>query len=78
MLARDQYQDQGIDKQLENTETFHRTLDNISLSPEKFHEYFLDQWLLSLVAIVLAILFTKYYSGKMNNQYLTSSDNLPT
>ena len=47
MLPRNQYQGQGIGKQLENTETFHRMLDNFSLSPGKFHEYFLDQWLLS-------------------------------
>ena len=47
MLPPNQYQDEGIDKQPEKTETFHRTLDNCSLSPGKFHEYFLDQWLLS-------------------------------
>ena len=47
MLPPNQYQDEGIGKQLENTETFHRTLDNCSLSPGKFQDYFLDQLLLS-------------------------------
>ena len=47
MLPPNQYQDQGIDKQPENTETVYRTMDHCSLSPGKFHEYFLDQWLLS-------------------------------
>ena len=55
-----QYQDQSIDKHLENTETFQRTLDNCSLSPGKFHEHFF----ISMVAIVLAIPFTNFYSGK--------------
>ena len=62
MLPPNQYQDQGIGKQLENTETIHRTSDNCSLSPGKFHEYFFR----SMGAIILAILFYKYYSGKMN------------
>ena len=36
MLPRIQYQDPGIDKQLEKKETSHNTLDNCSLSAGKF------------------------------------------
>ena len=40
MVPPSRYQDQGIDKQQENTETFHCTFDNCSLSPGKIQEFF--------------------------------------
>ena len=40
-------QNQGIEKQLENTETFHRFLDHCSLSAGNFHEHFVEKRLQS-------------------------------